>query len=97
MFTGKNDLSAETAKIDMQELLTMAKQSVMTSRVLVEREIGKLQNSCFANNMRDMANDSRNLAEWSATLARACESLHLLNESQTRDEIVFVNRKPKTN
>jgi len=54
--------------------------------------MNKFQLDCFANDLNKMANGAQSLNEFSGVLARACETLHLLEESKKRADLVFVNR-----
>jgi hypothetical protein len=92
MLTGKNDLNAEVAKIDFQELLLLAEQAVGLARTAVERDVNHFQEACFRNKANEMKNEATQLVEHAQVLKRATETLFMLRESKDRTVLTIVNR-----
>jgi hypothetical protein len=92
MLTGKNNLNAETAKIDFKELLATAEHALDLARREIERDLNNFQSACFKDNSIEMKNVSCDLAQHANMLKRASETLFMLRESQNRTELILVDR-----
>lgn len=94
MLKTKHDLSANTAKLNLSELIKTAEIAVARSRWDCEQALSKLQtvqlyreNKDVWRQTYDVASAANDLAEASAALAQATNTLHYLVNAQGRDEI----------
>lgn len=87
MNTTKHDLSAGTAKLNLNNLITLANAAVGFTKVQCERALNRLQYASIASDVHEMMCASADLADAATACQAACENLHYLAESKTRDEI----------
>ena len=86
----KHDLSANEAKISFDLLLQVANIAVYSARTECERNLGRFQTESFKSNYSDMKYAARDLARSAHDLATATDTLHVLIESQSRDEVTLI-------
>ena len=91
----KHDLSANIAKLNLDEMISAAYAGVFACKTAVERGLSTLQNEAFhtkeeKDRIRIMNNNANYLAEDAARLAKTTNLLHFLFECKTREEIEIV-------
>jgi hypothetical protein len=98
MITTKHDLCANTAKLNLNELIKTAEIAVSLSRWDCERYLRDVQDKQLENNpdkwrkTYGVASSACLLAETANKLAMATNTLHYLLSAQDRGEIV-IDRK----
>ena len=86
----KHNLSAGTAKLNLDNLIQLAEVASGLSKVECEREISKLQSASFSGHLWEAKHAAINLASAANSAAIAFESLCVLKESKNREEIIVV-------
>ncbi|HEV2327639.1 MAG TPA: hypothetical protein VGY56_02495 [Verrucomicrobiae bacterium] len=83
----EHDISAGIVRLNFDLLLHTANIAVGTTKTEVERQLSRLQHASFGRNHREMKYAARELARNAAALESACETLHALEESRSREEL----------
>ena len=83
------DISAGIVRLNFDLLLCTASIAVGYSRTAVERNLGQLQHASFSNQYSEMKCAAQQLAQNARALEIACDTLHALEESKSREELVI--------
>ena len=98
MINTKHDLSADIAKLNLNELIKVAQIAVGRSRWDCEQALSKLQaNQLYSNPNKcdrtyQIASAAKDLAEASRDLAEATNTLHYLLNAEDREKIAVDRR-----
>jgi len=85
-----HDISAGTVRLDFDSLLHTVNVAVGYSKTAVERQLSRLQHASFSNNHREMRYAANELSLNASALEIACNTLHALEESKSRETLVIV-------
>ena len=85
-----HDISAGIVRLNFDLVLRTANIAAGYSKTEVERQLGRLQHASFANNHNEMKCAADELLRNASALEIACDTLHALEESKTRDELIVM-------
>jgi hypothetical protein len=92
-----HDLSANVAKLNLNNLIELAQMAAGAAKVACERELSGLQHTLLYNkegNKESVARyDAQNLAKAAHLASIAFENLFYLTEAKERDEIVVIKNE----
>ena len=86
----QHDLSFNETKVSFELLLQTAQIAVGCAKTNCERHLGAAQNASFASNFAALKYAARDLAQAARQLEIAADTLHVLEESKTRDEFTVL-------
>lgn len=90
----KSDLSFNSAKLNLPELIAGAKAGVFACKVAVERRLREIQDTGMTNDVKKQSRDLHFAAKWfaedAARLEKAANLLYLLVECQERENIQII-------
>ena len=96
----KHDLSANAAKLNLNDLITLAQSAAGLAKVECERELGELQRIlAYVQGEKQKYNGAKYAANRLAHVAKhaamAFETLHYLVEAKDREDIKVINPSAK--